>query len=60
MGKKEEGLYHKFDIRRTDGQSEPGQKHDNCDYFVLDLRQPILNLLLKVFELGLFFVLFLN
>jgi hypothetical protein len=31
------GLIHKFNVTRTDGQSEPGQKHDGCDYFVLDL-----------------------
>lgn len=31
------GRYHKFDIRRTDGKSEAGQKHFACDYFVLDL-----------------------
>lgn len=37
MGDKTRGLYHKFDVRRTDGQSEPGQKHHGCDYFVLDL-----------------------
>jgi len=37
MGDKTRGLYGKFDIKRTDGKSEPGQKHDGCDYFVLDL-----------------------
>ncbi len=31
------GLYRKFTVTRTDGASEPGQKHDGCDYFVLDL-----------------------
>ena len=31
------GLYGKFIVTRTDGKSEPGQKHDGCDYFVLDL-----------------------
>lgn len=37
MGDKTRGLYGKFTITRTDGQSEAGQKHDGCDYFVLDL-----------------------
>jgi hypothetical protein len=27
----------KFYVLRNDGSSEPGQKHDGCDYFVLDL-----------------------
>lgn len=31
------GLYEKFTIKRTDGRSEPGEKHDGCSYFVLDL-----------------------
>jgi len=31
------GLYRKFYVGRTDGSSEPGGKHDGCDYFVLDL-----------------------
>lgn len=31
------GLYHKYDIRRTNGSSEPGGKHHECHYFVLDL-----------------------
>lgn len=32
------GLYNKFNvIRRTDGSSAPGRKHDGCRYFVLDL-----------------------
>lgn len=31
------GLYHKFDVKRTDGESRPGGNHDGCDYFVLDL-----------------------
>ena len=37
MGDKNRGIYGKFNISRTDGQSEPGQKHENCRYFVLDL-----------------------
>jgi hypothetical protein len=31
------GVYHKFNVTRTDGSSEPGGKHQGCDYFVLDL-----------------------
>lgn len=31
------GLYEKYIVRRTDGSSEPGGKHENCQYFVLDL-----------------------
>jgi hypothetical protein len=31
------GLYKKFNVTRTDGSSEPGCKHHNCDYFVLDM-----------------------
>jgi hypothetical protein len=37
MGDRTRGLYGKFEIRRTDGQSEAGGKHEGCDYFVLDL-----------------------
>lgn len=37
MSDKSKGLYHKFDVTRVDGSSEPGGKHDGCDYFVLDL-----------------------
>lgn len=31
-----EGLYGKFWVRRTDGSSADGEKHADCDYFVLD------------------------
>lgn len=31
------GIYRKFDVKRTDGSSEPGGKHERCAYFVLDL-----------------------
>lgn len=31
------GLYDKYRVIRTDGQSEPGKKHAGCEYFVLDL-----------------------
>lgn len=37
MGDPTRGLYRKFWVERTDGQSEAGRKHDGCDYFVLDL-----------------------
>jgi hypothetical protein len=31
------GLYKKYNVMRADGSSEPGGKHEHCDYFVLDL-----------------------
>ncbi|MGE5523418.1 MAG: hypothetical protein ACM3SS_06875, partial [Rhodospirillaceae bacterium] len=37
MGDKSRGLYHKFNVERTDGSSAPGGKHHGCDYFVLDM-----------------------
>lgn len=37
INKKDLGLYPKFKVTRTDGQSELGKKHHNCNYFVLDL-----------------------
>lgn len=37
MGNKTAGLYRKFEVKRTDGTSEPGGKHEHCRYFVLDL-----------------------
>ena len=37
MSDKSAGLYNKFTVTRNDGQSEPGQKHEHCEYFVLDL-----------------------
>jgi hypothetical protein len=33
-----EGLYGKFIVRRTDDKDAPGEKHDGCTYFVLDLQ----------------------
>lgn len=33
----ERGVYHKFNVSRTDGRSSPGEKHHGCQYFVLDL-----------------------
>ena len=32
----QQGLYRKFNVRRTDGSDSPGGRHDGCDYFVLD------------------------
>lgn len=37
MGDTTKGLYGKFIVRRTDGRDQPGEKHDGCEYFVLDL-----------------------
>lgn len=37
MNDTERGLYGKYMIARTDGSSEPGGKHQDCQYFVLDL-----------------------
>lgn len=30
------GLYRKFVVIRIDGKSEPGKRHAECEYFVLD------------------------
>jgi len=30
-------LYKKYDVTRTDGRSQPGERHFLCNYFVLDL-----------------------
>ena len=38
---KSRGLYRKFIVSRTDGQSDTGQKHEDCEYFVLDLSHDI-------------------
>jgi hypothetical protein len=38
MDDKKRGLYEKFTVSRTDGTSEPGQKHECCEYFVLDIK----------------------
>ncbi len=37
MGDKTRGIYEKFRMERTDGKSEPGEKHACCFYFVLDI-----------------------
>jgi hypothetical protein len=31
------GLYGKYWVRRRDGSSRPGEKHEFCNYYVLDL-----------------------
>lgn len=31
------GIFQKYDVRRTDGSSGPGGRHEHCAYFVLDL-----------------------
>lgn len=36
MSDKQRGLYAKYEVKRLDGSSEPGGKHENCFYFVLD------------------------
>lgn len=33
----QQGLFRKFDVRRTDGSDAPGGKHHGCRYYVLDL-----------------------
>lgn len=33
----QQGLFRKFDVRRTDGSDAPGGKHHGCRYFVLDM-----------------------
>lgn len=37
MGDRTRGLYEKFHVERTDGKSDTGEKHDGCEYYVLDL-----------------------
>lgn len=32
-----DGIQRKYEVRRTNGSSEPGGKHEHCAYFVLDL-----------------------
>lgn len=31
------GIYKKFQVQRTDRRNLPGEKHHECEYFVLDL-----------------------
>lgn len=35
------GLYHKFRVERTDGTDKPGGKHEDCSYFVLDIKHDV-------------------
>jgi len=37
MGDPNRGIYNKFFVARVDGSDGPGEKHDGCDYFVLDI-----------------------
>ncbi len=37
MGDRTRGLYEKFMVERRDDSSDPGGKHHDCEYFVLDL-----------------------
>lgn len=37
-----EGLYSKYIVRRMDFQDEPGCKHEECQYFVLDLTHDLI------------------
>ena len=37
MGDRTRGLYEKFMVERRDGSSDPGGKHHDCEYYVLDL-----------------------
>lgn len=42
MSDNKRGLYIKFkNIERTDGRSSEGEKHHECDYFILDLTHDI-------------------
>lgn len=31
------GLYEKFFVQRNDGRSGVGERHEHCEYFVIDL-----------------------
>lgn len=33
----QQGLFHKFDVRRVDGSDQPGGKHHGCRYYVIDV-----------------------
>lgn len=37
MNGQHDGLYAKYIVRRADGSDAPGEKHENCTYYVLDL-----------------------
>ncbi len=36
-GCQHEGIYQKYEVRRTDGADQPGGPHEGCEYLVLDL-----------------------
>ena len=36
--KQAKGIYQKFLVTRVDGRDAAGQKHEHCQYFVLDLQ----------------------
>lgn len=51
MGDRSQGLYNKFRVERTDGSSEPGGKHHECEYFVLDVtHDPFAKAALKAYQ----------
>jgi hypothetical protein len=37
MSDNNRGIYKKYNVRRTDGSSAPGKKHEKCTYFVIDI-----------------------
>ena len=37
MGDNTRGIYKKYHVSRVDGRDAPGEKHDDCFYFVLDV-----------------------
>lgn len=39
--REQQGIYQKFRVERIDGSSAPGQKHEGCDYFVLDMTHDV-------------------
>jgi len=44
------GLYNKFSVTRTDGQSESCEKHCGCDYFIIDLdHDPLATEMLRLY-----------
>src|ERR1035437_378452 len=34
----QQGIFHKFEVKRVDGSDKFGGKHYNCGYFVLDIK----------------------
>lgn len=37
MNMQDQGIFNKFTVARTDGRHAPGEKHADCEHFVLDL-----------------------